>query len=47
MLHIVCIDACVGGERELGKRVITAPPVLENATSSPPMSDLGHPSPSR
>src|SRR5215211_1963580 len=32
---------------DLGKRAITAPPVLKNATSSPPTLDLGHPSPSR
>src|SRR5918995_2772820 len=31
----------------LGKRAITTPPVLKNATSSPPTSDLGHPRPSR
>src|SRR5829696_4082365 len=31
----------------LGKRAITTPPVLKNATSSPPTPDLGHPRPSR
>src|SRR5918992_5499985 len=28
----------------LGKKAITTPPVSKNATSSPPTSDLGHPS---
>src|SRR5215203_3466001 len=27
----------------LGNRTIATPPVLKNATSSPPISDLGHP----
>src|SRR5829696_808226 len=31
----------------LGQRAITTPPVFKDAPSSPPTSDLGHPSPSR
>ena len=44
---VLCnIDARVGSEPLPREESDNRPPVLKNATSSPPTSDLGYPSPS-